>query len=504
MATHTARNSNILAAYQAQKQLSAMAQQDIAKANIFSALRKQRGEMIAAGVMPSAIPAFDENSNANDLFAAQTRMNGIQQARGMAVDPANRLTRDAATGKVMLPARSDTAAVPAAVTAPAGKPAASVSAPPLADREAETGLGAVDTGGASPLAGTLTPPAVNLPGGRTALESAMDKVPFSNGVSAAGATQTGAGMEMTVPSQSGPRKVLVNPTFDQNMHAATGGKWAGMSLAERASYLRSNPATGNEGEVTDTGKTAFNANGERTVQGVGGNYTEYDPRQNGILTRTPNGAGGFNIESKYGTGTSSDAQVPPLVHPADAAAVAAPVPAPATSVPVVAPAPGQASPVAGTPVAVTPGVSAPVVAPLPGQPSPVSGQPPSGPLVNPAFSIPPLPTGAQMLTAAQTAADAARANVSTKDAQFDATAADAAAAQKAKEIQAAPPPQTKQEYLDDTSRVTFPPLASNTSPTPLGSTSMQESPLTAFATSPADAQFKKRLTDGGDINDGVA
>ena len=81
------------------------------------------------------------------------------------------------------------------------------------------------------------------------MQIAMQTHPFANGqtlpqnLDPNSFRQTGAGYEALVNSGGGPRWVAFSPTFDQLMHARTGGQWQNWSPAQRSQFLRGQNVT---------------------------------------------------------------------------------------------------------------------------------------------------------------------------------------------------------------------------------------------------------------------
>jgi hypothetical protein len=459
-------------------------QQEQHRAELVAALRNQRANLIKNGAMESALPVVHGEMSAKDIADATIRMDGIAQAQQ------RRISSQA------------TSATPN--TNSAGKVSAAVQNAGNAMAGAVTGI---PVPGTSPGQTPLRSPAVNTPGSeRTPLEKAVDAIPFPNGMNPH-VTQTGAGLVSTVQTHSGPREVGVSPTFDQVMHARTGGQWQTWTPQQRAQWLRENPAP-STGEVTDTGAGAFDYRGERvlgqktlqtgegTARTPGGDRRtteaiEYDPRYDTM--------GGAKIAEKYGTPGGENGVR--FVHPADVQ---------------------TASPSAGTGASSSPqhGSFFDSLSDMPAAPAAAANATaPQSPFagINPAELMgssnaaqePPI-TGADQLKAAEQAKAKQMSDVAAQDAAFQAKQKDASDAQRAQQINAQPAPQSlpqQKEEMDKGNPEYGSPgtilFGENTAaPTPLGTTSMQENPLDRFATSPQDAEFKKRLTDTS-VNDGV-
>lgn len=293
------RNRQISVAGQAQRQSAA--------AKHLAALQAARDDLIKNGALPGSLPPIHSAMSADDMQRANIRMSGIAAARANAAPPP-----------------------PPQVVA--GNDPASA-----AFREAARADGAMKQ------VGPGAPAAVAAPGERTPLETALATVPNHQGVTV-DARQTGAGMVTTFPGSGGPngfgaRDIAVNPTFEQIMHAKTGGQWQNMTAPQRAAWLRANPAqpplnADNAGVVTDTGRTAPDAKGVSTLQTPNGVVNEYDPRNdkvNSVNGVTGPAAVDRSIEQRYGRGVPGTITQPAAPNP-----LAPPAPA-VPAIPVVSP-----------------------------------------------------------------------------------------------------------------------------------------------------------------------
>lgn len=355
-----------MGSYGEQRRLANRAAADAARMKQVAALQAERDKLLKMGIMDGEMPRVHDQMSPADMTAAARRLSAV-----------------AASADSRNPQGSSTGAAPAAAN-PTAQIAQHLAANPPATKPPNNPSGApggtIETPFAfmapPPLAmATEPPPPAPAPlDTRTPLERAVSEVPFESGMTA-DVRQTGAGLVTTVPGSKGPRgfgdrEVAVSPTFEQVMHAKTGGAWAGMTPPERAQWLRAHPVTNpmDPGEVTDPGLTAPDLRGMRGGVTAAGPTQFYDPRED---TRGTGGLGGMltSIEDQYGGGKRGSV-LPPKVSAPPAATLPL-SPAPVTGNPAV---PGVPPPAANTPaptvITSDPGSSKPfnVNSPPPGTP----------------------------------------------------------------------------------------------------------------------------------------
>lgn len=126
-------------------------------------------------------------------------------------------------------------------------------------------------------------------------------------------TQTGAGLRTTVPSESGPRSVAVQPDARQAADLATGGQFSGASLAQKVSYLRALKPNGPVGQfVGDSSYTlpTLGNDGLRNIEAKYGTRDNLGLPVRGTVRNLPASAPGY-INGVQTDGVGSPNYVPP-------------------------------------------------------------------------------------------------------------------------------------------------------------------------------------------------
>lgn len=484
MASHRA---SLTAALADQRSLSQKVQADAHQTELINALRVQRARLKGDyGVMDGALPDVHPGMSASDIALAQSRMDGLTQLHQSRAGASPTVpTGSAPAGPSPVDAQLATQARTAGLAVAGASP---------------TAIGA---SGAVP----ITAPAVpDLPA-RTALETAVDQLPMQNGMRPH-VTQTGAGLVATVNSQSGPREVAVSPTFEQMMHARTGGKWGSMTIPQRAQWLRSNPAPSPSGEVTDRGAGAFDYRGERVL---GEKTLTGGVRTPGGDRRTPetyeyirrhDTMGGDAIRQKYGGDPTKNGVR--FVHPADAALPAPDASPQPVAVNGVSPASAHNDVNTGGNAPTVPAPTSNVATTSPTPAAPTAGNPLA------AVSTPPAPTGTDQAKAAVAGLSGSNvlAEPIKKFASYFGNLVQGGVAPAPVAGNPVTPPVPSSPIpaggIQQTKNVAFQAsAASGVNPVDAAeSLDRASSPLAEFAKNPQDAAFKKRLTSPTAYNDG--